>query len=76
MLVLRRKSGEAIVLNNVIRIIILSVDRYRVKIGIEAPPDVVIVREELLYDAAVPDTLAAEEDEHSEEAGAPLWRER
>ncbi len=48
MLVLRRKSGEAIVLNGVIRIYVLAVEGERVKLGIDAPPDVVIVRQELL----------------------------
>jgi len=50
MLVLRRKVGEAIILNDAIRITILAIDRYRVKIGIDAPPDVIVVREELQYD--------------------------
>ena len=48
MLVLRRKVEEAIVLNGDIRVIILAVEGERVKIGIEAPDDVTIVREELL----------------------------
>ncbi len=48
MLVLRRKQGEAIVLNNVVVIRVLSVEGDRVKLGIDAPPDVIVVREELL----------------------------
>jgi carbon storage regulator len=48
MLVLRRKAGEAIVLNGVIRVVIFSIEGERVKIGIDAPPDVIIVRDELL----------------------------
>jgi len=48
MLVLRRKAGEAIVLNGVITIHVLAVERERVKLGISAPPEVVIVRSELL----------------------------
>jgi carbon storage regulator len=51
MLVLRRKVGEAIVLSNVIKIRVLSVEGDRVKFGIDAPPDVIIVREELLNEA-------------------------
>jgi carbon storage regulator len=49
MLVLRRKVGESIVLAGVINISILAVEGDRVKIGINAPADVTIVREELLY---------------------------
>lgn len=48
MLVLRRKVGESIVLAGVINISVLAVEGERVKIGINAPPDVTIVREELL----------------------------
>jgi carbon storage regulator len=48
MLVLRRKAGEAIVLNQVIKIRVLGVEGDRVKLGIDAPPDVIVVREELI----------------------------
>ncbi|MGH2487823.1 MAG: carbon storage regulator, partial [Ktedonobacterales bacterium] len=41
MLVLRRKAGEAIVLNGVITIHVLAVEGERVKLGISAPPEVV-----------------------------------
>jgi carbon storage regulator len=59
MLVLRRKAGEAIVLNGVITIHVLAVEGERVKLGIDAPPEVVIVRSELLGDAAgVPRNLS------------------
>lgn len=52
MLVLRRKAGEAIVLNGVITIYVLAVEGERVKLGISAPPEVVIVRSELLDNPA------------------------
>ena len=48
MLVLRRKVGESIILDGVINISVLAVEGERVKIGISAPPNVTIVREELL----------------------------
>jgi carbon storage regulator len=51
MLVLRRKVGEMIILDGVITISILAVEGDRVKIGIAAPLDVTIVREELLRPA-------------------------
>lgn len=56
MLVLRRKVGETIILDGVITISVLAVEGERVKIGINAPPDVTIVREELLREvmAAAP----------------------
>ena len=46
MLVLRRKIGESIILNGVISVSVLAVEGERVKIGITAPPEVTIVREE------------------------------
>ena len=58
MLVLRRKAGEAIVLNGVIKIYVLAVEGERVKLGIEAPPDVVIVRQELLDDLSAENRMA------------------
>ncbi len=58
MLVLRRKASEAIVLNGVIKIYVLAVEGERVKLGIEAPPDVVIVRQELLDDISNENHLA------------------
>jgi carbon storage regulator len=48
MLVLRRKEKQGIVLGDNIRVVILAVRGGRVKIGIEAPRGVTVVREELL----------------------------
>jgi len=48
MLVLRRKVGETIVIDGVINISVLAVEGERVKICIVAPPNVTIVRQELL----------------------------
>lgn len=49
MLVLTRKVNEVLIINESIRITILNVKGQAVKIGIEAPRDVDIVREELLH---------------------------
>jgi carbon storage regulator len=54
MLVLRRKVGESIILDGVISVSVLAVEGERVKIGITAPADVTIVREELLKNASTP----------------------
>lgn len=48
MLVLTRKSGEAIKLGNDVKISILSIDADRVRIGIEAPSELKILRFELM----------------------------
>lgn len=45
MLVLTRRSGEAIVIDGSIRIQVLRTNGSRVRLGIEAPPEVRIIRE-------------------------------
>lgn len=50
MLVLSRKMGEAIVLAGNIKIQVLGIEHDRVKLGVEAPPDVLVLRSELLRD--------------------------
>ncbi len=47
MLVLTRRKDESILLGNDIKITILNIDQRQVEIGISAPADVVISREEV-----------------------------
>lgn len=47
MLVLTRKTGEKIIVDGCITIEVLSVDGNKVRIGITAPPEVRIDREEV-----------------------------
>lgn len=67
MLVLRRKVGESIVLNGVIKITVLAVEGDRVKLGCSAPPDVIIVRSELLDDPGT-DSFERREKVHARNA--------
>jgi carbon storage regulator len=48
MLVLSRKLGEQIYVGESIRITVVDIDRGKIRLGIEAPPGVVILRNELL----------------------------
>jgi carbon storage regulator len=48
MLVLTRKEGERIVIDDRIVVTVVNVQRGKVRVGIEAPADVKIWREELL----------------------------
>jgi carbon storage regulator len=48
MLVLTRKAGERIVIDNNIVVEVLEVQGNRIRIGIEAPQGVTILRQELL----------------------------
>ena len=48
MLILTRRPDESIIIDGDIKLKILSVNGNQVRIGFEAPEEVVIVREELL----------------------------
>lgn len=53
MLVLTRKAGESIIVEfsdgSTFRITIVAIRENRVRIGFEAPPQITIIREEVLY---------------------------
>jgi carbon storage regulator len=63
MLVLSRKLGEKIYINENICITVVDIDRGKIRLGIEAPRDVPIFRQELLQGqpppAAPPTSLPA-----------------
>ena len=61
MLVLSRKLGEQIVINDDIRISIQRIDNRRVQIGIDAPSEVGILRGELVFEAGVSEDLSKSE---------------
>ena len=52
MLILSRKPGDAILVGDGIRIVVVSADRGGVRLGIEAPADVTILREEIVEQIA------------------------
>lgn len=47
MLILTRKTGEGILIGDKIRLRILEIQGKQVRLGIEAPPEVIILREEV-----------------------------
>ena len=47
MLVLSRKVGETILISETIRVTVVQVANGRIRLGIDAPPDVLVLREEL-----------------------------
>jgi carbon storage regulator CsrA len=55
MLILTRKIDQAIVIQGDIKIMVLGVERDRVKIGIDAPANVTVLREELMDQQALPE---------------------
>jgi carbon storage regulator len=50
MLVLSRKNNESIIINGNIEVIVLSTDGDTVKLGIQAPKEISILRKELYVD--------------------------
>ncbi len=58
MLVLGRKNNESIIIDDNIVVTILAVEGDRVKIGIQAPPRISILRQEL-YDSVKSENLRA-----------------
>ncbi len=54
MLILTRKIDQAIVIQGNIMVMVLGVERDRVKLGIAAPPDIAVLREELCDEALLP----------------------
>ena len=60
MLILNRKPGESIILNDNIEIKILEIQDGKIKIGIEAPNDVSILRKEVLDEAHMQNKQASE----------------
>ncbi len=64
MLILNRRRGEAIVLDGGIRIVVLECDRRGARIGIEAPAETNIRREELLLRVTSENKRARATGEH------------
>jgi carbon storage regulator len=64
MLILTRRAGEAILIDGGVRIVVLGTDGGGVRLGIEAPQSVGIMREEVL-------SRAPDGDEQGRPTGAP-----
>lgn len=52
MLILGRRTGDSIVIDGGIRIVVLACERGGVRLGIEAPPEIVILRGEIVNQVA------------------------
>jgi carbon storage regulator len=71
MLVLTRKIDQGIVISGNIYVRVLGVERDRVKIGISAPLDVTILRQELLEREAAEGAAAEGRHTKNEGTGSP-----
>ncbi len=62
MLVLSRKPGESVTIGDEVRITVLSISGKQVRIGIEAPSDIAVHREEIYNKIANEQKTEATED--------------
>ena len=64
MLILNRKAGESIIIGEEIEITILEIEEGRIKIGIDAPRDINILRKEIYIDITEENKKSLEMDEN------------
>ncbi len=77
MLVISRRPGEKIFLGREIQITILEIKEGNVRLGIEAPPEVKILRGEL-YQAVREENIRAQQDltPETKQGLVNLWKEK
>ena len=63
MLILTRQAGESILIGDGVKVVVLGVDRRGVRIGIEAPSDVRILRSEIVREVEQENVRAADTPE-------------
>ncbi|MEP6494635.1 MAG: carbon storage regulator CsrA [bacterium] len=68
MLILGRKVGDTILIGDAIKVVVLACDRGGVRLGIEAPADVTILRGEI-----VTDVTAENQRANATGAGGQEW---
>jgi carbon storage regulator len=74
MLILTRKSGERIIIGDQIRVTVLEVRGKQVRLGIEAPRDTMVHREEIFQRIQRENRLAAKSSGEAVEALAHFWK--
>jgi carbon storage regulator len=76
MLILTRKLGESIKINDDIKITIVEIKGRQVRLGIEAPPDTTIHREEIYWKIKEENLSAASLDTLDVNELIKIWRDR
>lgn len=75
MLILTRKLGESINIGNDIKITLLDIKGKQIRIGIEAPPNVIVHREEIFKVIQEQNIQAAAAADHDPQKLPDLWDE-
>jgi len=76
MLILTRRSGESIKIGDDITISVIEIRGHQVRLGIEAPRDVVVHREEIYELIQEQNRLAAEQSPSSLAEVKSLWKSK
>ncbi len=76
MLILTRKSGEGINIGDDIKITVMEIKGRQVKVGIEAPPELMIHREEIYAKIMEENRLAARLNSESFEKIKDIFSQR
>ena len=76
MLILTRKSGEGLFIGDDVRITILEIRGKQIRLGIEAPPSVVVLREEIYRRIQEENLQAAGTRDIDVTEIAQLWRQK
>lgn len=76
MLILTRKAGEGLFIGDDIRITILEIRGKQIRLGIEAPPNVVVLREEIYRRIQEENLQAAGTREVDVTEVAQIWRQK
>ena len=74
MLVLTRKLGETITIGDHIKVTIVGIDRGQVRLGIEAPRDVIVHREEIYQRIMQENRRASQVTKDGLRRVAQLWK--
>lgn len=76
MLILTRKIGESLLIGDNVRVAVLEIRGKQARLGIEAPPDIVVMREELCQQVNRENCEAAGVKSQDLEKVVTLWKEK
>lgn len=76
MLVLTRKLGEGIVIGDRIKVVVVEVKGNQIKLGIEAPPELSVHREEVYRKIQEENIMAAQVNSTALSNVADMWKKK